>query len=292
MTTRTKKCKNCGTEYPLNEKYSAQQRMRSSYCSPRCSAEAKHKKALAKPPQKKTCAFCSCEYELNRKYNSMQRSQSKYCSPQCQHEAAKIKDGMSNQERHRRKRGRTKQGTPEFVERIRATTSAAMLRPEIQKKTHAPRASLVDAHKAKISDALVGKMPKNMMYGNRYPNIQSGHYENSKGTMFFRSKWEANYALFLDYLVKVGEIKLWEYEVDRFVFEQIQFGNRSYLPDFKIHNNDGTIEYHEVKGYMDGGSKTKLRRMEKYYPDIKLVLVDSQFYNDIKKKLGRTLNFY
>lgn len=146
----------------------------------------------------------------------------------------------------------------------------------------------------KHSNALAGKLPKNMMFGSNgsYPNVQRGDYENSKGTMYFRSKWEANYALFLDFLVEKKEIKSWEYEADVFVFEEIKFGTRSYRPDFKVFNKDGSFEYHEVKGYMDSKSKTKLRRMEKYYPDAKIILIDSDYYRDLKKKMGKMLSFY
>ena len=125
-----------------------------------------------------------------------------------------------------------------------------------------------------------------------YDHIQRGDYENSKGSMYFRSKWEANYALHLDFLVKHGEIKGWEFEPDRFVFESIQFGTRSYIPDFKVRNNDETIEYHEVKGYMTKTSKTKLKRMAKYFPNIKLVLIDEDYYKTLKKKVSKLEKWY
>jgi len=133
-----------------------------------------------------------------------------------------------------------------------------------------------------------------MMFGSNgsYPNVQRGDYENSKGTMYFRSKWEANYALFLDFLVRQNEIKEWEYEADVFIFEQIQFGTRSYRPDFKVFNHNRSFEYHEVKGYMDSKSKTKLKRMAKYYPEVKIVLIDSAYYRDLNKKMGKILHFY
>ena len=129
-------------------------------------------------------------------------------------------------------------------------------------------------------------------FNSGYENVQRGDYENSKGTMYFRSKWEANYALHLDFLVKHKKIKSWEFEPDRFIFESIQFGTRSYIPDFKIKNNDGAIEYHEIKGHMDGRSKTKLKRMAKYFPNIKLVLIDSDYYNILKKQASKLENWY
>jgi len=122
--------------------------------------------------------------------------------------------------------------------------------------------------------------------------IQRGGYNIGGIEYYFRSKWEANYALYLEFLKDKKEIQSWEYEKDIFVFDKIQFGTRSYRPDFKIKNNSGGIEYHEVKGYMDGKSKTKLRRMAKYYPDVKIVLIDQTFYKDIQKKLGKMIGFY
>jgi len=218
----------------------------------------------------------------------------KFCSPKCNGDANKIKDGMNKGERHRRKKGMLKMHTPEWLEKIRAKTSEAMLKPEINFKIRQRRSPLKIEHKMKLSNALTGKLPKNMRFvsNGSYPNIKRGDYENSKGTMYFRSRWEANYALYLDFLIKLGEIEKWDYEVDVFVFEQIQFGTRSYRPDFKVFTKDGNFEYHEVKGYMDSKSKTKLKRMAKYHPDVKIILIDAKYYNDIKKRFSKMLNFY
>ena len=105
--------------------------------------------------------------------------------------------------------------------------------------------------------------------------------------IFVRSAWEANYARYLNWLVAHSQIKSWEYEPDVFYFENIKRGTRSYLPDFKVENNDGTIEYHEVKGWMDATSKTKLKRMKKYYPDVKIVLVDKPVYNGLARTVSK-----
>lgn len=186
-----------------------------------------------------------------------------------------------------------KQGSPEWLERIKARTSEAMLRPEVNFKIRQSRSQLRLKHKIKIANALMGKMPQNLNYGvGSFANVQRGEYECSKGSVYFRSKWEANYALYLDFLVKQGEIKDWEYEADVFIFDKIQFGTRSYRPDFKVWNNNGIFEYHEVKGYMDSKSKTKLKRMAKYYPEVKMILVDRSFYMDLVRKLGKVLKFY
>lgn len=245
--------------------------------------------------KQKNCLQCSKEFTAPAKYSLQQWYRSKFCSISCAALAKRIKDGMKDRgERWRRKKGMLVKSSPEWIEKIRARTSEAMMRPEINAKIRQPRSPMTVQARINHSNSLAGKLPKNMAFGSTgsYPNVQRGDYECSKGTMYFRSKWEANYALYLDLLVKNGEIKSWEYEVDVFVFEKIKFGTRSYRPDFKVFNHDGSFEYHEVKGYMDSKSKTKLKRMAKYYPEVKLVLIDSGYYASLKKKLGKVIGFY
>ena len=99
--------------------------------------------------------------------------------------------------------------------------------------------------------------------------------------LYVRSSWEANYARYLNWLKEIGEIKDWEYEPETFWFHTIKRGTRSYTPDFRVTNPDGSIEYHEVKGWMDQRSRTKLARMAKYYPEIPIVLIDAAVYKGI-----------
>lgn len=103
---------------------------------------------------------------------------------------------------------------------------------------------------------------------------------------YFRSTWEANYARYLNWLKKIGEIIDWKFEPDTFEFVPIKKGNRFYTPDFKIFNKDGSYEYHEVKGWMDSDSATKLKRMNKYYPKIKVVVVDQPAYYAIARQVS------
>jgi hypothetical protein len=106
---------------------------------------------------------------------------------------------------------------------------------------------------------------------------------------FYRSRWEANYGRYLEFLKQHGHIKDWLHEPDVFWFEGVKRGCVSYLPDFKVINNDDSLEYHEVKGWMDDRSKTKIRRMAKYYPNIKLRVIGKKAYTEIKKKLGAAI---
>lgn len=96
--------------------------------------------------------------------------------------------------------------------------------------------------------------------------------------IYFRSRWEYNYAVYLQWLLENGKIAKWEHEPETFWFEKIMRGVRSYLPDFRVTENDGTVEYHEVKGWMDSRSKTTLRRMKKYHPAVKLRVIDGSWF--------------
>lgn len=116
-----------------------------------------------------------------------------------------------------------------------------------------------------------------------YENVKNGYYQIGDRRIFFRSKMEANYALYLQFLKNKGEIIDWQYEIKVFVFEKILFGTRSYKPDFQITEKSGRIVYHECKGYMDNKSRTKLKRMKIYFPDVKVVLVDSDQMRALSK---------
>jgi len=105
---------------------------------------------------------------------------------------------------------------------------------------------------------------------------------------YFRSAWEANYARYLNLLVRQRGILRWEYEVDTFEFP-VKRGCRFYTPDFKVWTDATTYRYHEVKGYMDQKSATKLKRMKKYHPEQRIVLIDSKTYHAIAASVSRVI---
>lgn len=109
----------------------------------------------------------------------------------------------------------------------------------------------------------------------------------------FKSKMEANYARFLDMMVRQGEIHKWEYEPDEFWFEgveglpDVRRGVRSYKPDFKIWDKpDSTPYYVETKGWMCPKSLTRKKRMAKYYPHIKINYVTPKEYARLRKNVA------
>jgi len=96
--------------------------------------------------------------------------------------------------------------------------------------------------------------------------------------IFFRSTWEYYYAIFLEKLKQEGKIIDWKHEPKCFWFDGIKRGVRSYLPDFCITHNNGSEEWSEVKGFYDSKSQTKMKRMAKYYPEVKIRLVGAEWF--------------
>ena len=128
------------------------------------------------------------------------------------------------------------------------------------------------------------------MYANRttfFPKHSRGNGGTRKDLgLYVRSSWEANYARYLNFLVGTGDILEWKYEPKTFEFVGIKRGCRFYTPDFFIRWKNGKEEYHEVKGYMDQRSATKLKRMALYFPDVVVVLIDKKRYYGIAKSVS------
>jgi hypothetical protein len=102
---------------------------------------------------------------------------------------------------------------------------------------------------------------------------------------FYRSRWERNYAHYLEWLKGLGEIKEWTHEPTTFWFEKIRRGTRCYIPDFLVIEKNGSEAYHEVKGWMDARSITKIKRMRIYHPKVKLIVIDSSAYKELSKSV-------
>lgn len=94
----------------------------------------------------------------------------------------------------------------------------------------------------------------------------------------YRSHWEVNYAYYLEFLKQRGDIAGWLYEDQVFYFDGIRRGTTNYTPDFKVIFKDGRHEWREVKGWLDPKSKTKLKRMKKYFPKEIVRLIDKNWF--------------
>lgn len=112
------------------------------------------------------------------------------------------------------------------------------------------------------------------------------------GDVYFRSAWEANYARYLNFLVQRGEVLRWDYEPKTLTFDHIKRGTRAYIPDFRVEKPDGSHEWHEVKGWMDAKSKTRLARMARCYPDELVIVVDGNWFRTANKTLARLIPYW
>jgi hypothetical protein len=123
----------------------------------------------------------------------------------------------------------------------------------------------------------------------RFPRTPvKGGKRKDLGGKYFRSSWEANWARYLQWLQDNGGIKSWEYEPETFEFP-VKKGSKYYTPDFRVVEDDDSVVRHEVKGYMDQPSRTKLKRMAKYHPDIVVRVVDRKAYNAVASQFKRWL---
>lgn len=106
------------------------------------------------------------------------------------------------------------------------------------------------------------------------------------GDTHWKSRSEANYGRYLNFLIKnnIDGVVRWEYEPDTFHFEKIKRGTRFYTPDFKIFYQDGSYEYHEVKGYDYPRGITQRKRFAKYFPQHKLILIDVDWFKAAKRQ--------
>lgn len=147
--------------------------------------------------------------------------------------------------------------------------------------------------KQQTSEMIIKTLQTKMkIYGTVSPTMKTettwkqGWREIGGKKNYYRSRWEANYARYMQWKKERNEILEWEHEPQTFWFDKIKRGVVTYLPDFKITNLDGSHYWVEVKGYMDAKSKTKINRFKKYFPEEQLVVVTGKWYRKNNRKLG------
>lgn len=252
-----RQCVVCGAALPPGSRSSRR------YCSGKCNSAAFRNRK--KPPvASRLCERCGQAFETSI-------ATRKYCTRKCR-DAARIREVTGE--------GKGWSGGRVFVPRTACEIcGAAFYAPPIQRRRGGGRFC---SRACRAKD--VARHP------DQYP--QTAHRRGRGGKRadldgaYFRSAWEANYARYLNWLVSLGQIASWRFESDTFQFHGIKRGARFYTPDFRVMTNAGGIEYHEVKGWMDARSATQLRRMAKYYPAVKVVLIDAECYRGISRKVA------
>lgn len=120
----------------------------------------------------------------------------------------------------------------------------------------------------------------------KWSNVKRGWRTIDNVKKWFDSRSEFNYYLYLNWLLKRKEIKDFVYHPPYFDFSQwVKHGVTRYEVDFKVIELDGREWYVEIKSTnrldkMDSHSRTKIKRLRKYYPDIVLNIVST---NDVER---------
>lgn len=169
----------------------------------------------------------------------------------------------------------------------RAKLSAASKRTWATQKTFG--GPLVSEEATRGRSLRMSQMRASQPAENCYSRTRSGRREDLGG-MFFRSSWEANYARYLNLLMSMKVVEKWDYEPETFWFDGVKRGTNSYKPDFRVkYRNDERLEYIEVKGWETPKDRTKWKRMKKYHPHIKLVVIGPKEYKATKEKWAASI---
>lgn len=250
------KCKQCGTEFFISNSYLRRDGKR-LYCSNDCKSMAMKNSGNHRYKATEGLMICkSCDKEFKVKPTSKLNNKSKvYCSAECREKKIGFK----------------------AVKCFECGNDLKLYPSQIKDKNF-------------CSQSCSSK------YYYRQNNQMNNGVQRGRGgkridlnNQYFRSSWEANYARYLNFLIENNEIKKWEYEVDTFEFHKIKKGTRFYTPDFKILLNNGVYEYHEVKGWLDKKSITRQKRMDKYYPQIRVILIDKKWFRRNGKELSKII---
>jgi hypothetical protein len=99
-----------------------------------------------------------------------------------------------------------------------------------------------------------------------FRNIRSRTIIGGAGYVF-DSKFEMKWARYLQFLKEQEEILEWYYHPVKFDFRSFDYKNKPYVytPDFSVIENDGSLMYHEAKGYIETKDISRLRRANKHY---------------------------
>jgi hypothetical protein len=122
--------------------------------------------------------------------------------------------------------------------------------------------------------------------GRRPPSSPHAGKRADLGGLFVRSAWESNFCRYLNYLQAHDQITGWAYEPETFTFPVRRGPASFYTPDFKVWDPDRRIVYYEVKGWMSPTSAAKLKRFARYYPALRLVLVDADAYHALARDVA------
>jgi len=107
---------------------------------------------------------------------------------------------------------------------------------------------------------------------------------------YFINRMEADYFRYLTWLKQQNKIKDFKHQPPEFDFTVVAKVRRGpcsfYKPDFLVEELNGQSYYVETKGYLDRKSQTKLKRMGKYFRNVRVVVVQTRDMAEIETAVG------
>ena len=242
-----------------------QSRSDQRFCSGRCASEAWRKR---RAPIMRACGRCGVPFAISG-------SASKYCGPACIEAVNRDRLAARNSGVGKGGRYRGKHKVPRHSCEV------------CKEPFYAPPSQILRGGGKFCSVACRARFQAQRP--ELFPQTKTRRGRGGKradlNNAYFRSSWEANWARYLNWQVKRGEIIGWEYEPQTFEFVGIKRGSRFYTPDFRITTRGGVV-WHEIKGYMDQRSATKIKRMRRYHPGVELLVIERTGYKAVEKAVG------
>lgn len=240
------------------------------------------------PRRHKRCNWCAVEYVDVTKRN-VGMTCSKTCASAMMVSKRKANGSFARTEEQNQKLSDTLRARPKTAKLQQWTPERRVLQAMHARRIHAGRkypdhwTKSPEARKAQ-SDRLKGRTfsdetraAMSRSAQNRVRNKRetlhtsaTGGYREDLG-MYFRSRWEANFAR----VMRLQE-RMWEYEPCSFQLDEIT----SYTPDFLV---DG-MTYYELKGRWYEGHVEKIAKFREKYPEIPFVLIEEREYRDLSKQ--------
>jgi hypothetical protein len=95
----------------------------------------------------------------------------------------------------------------------------------------------------------------------------SRHFQKAKGRLAPRksgmNQLEKAYSERLEEMKQKGEILSWRYEAVRLKLADLTY----YTPDFLVVDQEGNVEFHEVKGFWQDDARVKIKVAAEMYPE-------------------------
>jgi len=106
--------------------------------------------------------------------------------------------------------------------------------------------------------------------------------------IWFANRMEANYYRYLLWQKEQKLIANFQYQPNFFDFRPFGYdkGVVTYKPDFLVVSMDGSSMYVELKGHISRDHKTKMSRMRKCFPGVRITVVTYSQYKQLEKDVA------